>query len=183
MNDREKKLTFMLLTAILLIGTAFLYTSYDAAKKKNMATFTRNTEELERMKNDLFEAEDKIDNEEWLSKNPPIESSFGAVSAELASFIEKSAVKNGVSIKKRPSPVNADPEEFGAYRSAVVIVTGNAVDSQLYRWLVDIQSPDDHRSITLLRISPQRDDNTKADCQLEVSQWFSPLVDETVTSN
>lgn len=178
MNDREKKLTFFLLAIVLLIGSMFLYTSYNAKMAKNRATFKRNQEELERMKVELFDSKSKAKEEEWLNENLPTESTHGKVSSDLAGFTEKSAERNGVEFKTRPRPTDEDPDEFGAYRSAVVRVKGSAMDAPLYRWLVDLQSPKDHRSITSLRIIPQRDDDTKVECELEVSQWFTPPVDE-----
>lgn len=184
MNDREKKLILLLVAAVVLIGTIFLYTTYDSKMKKNKGTYKRNADELTRMKADLAEADSKIDDVEWLAENPPVESMHGAVSADLAEFTEKSALRSGVDIsKKRPAPQDEDPNEFGAYRSAVVRATANAMDDQLYRWLVDLQSPNDHRSITRLYIKPQRDDNTKVDCELEITQWFTPRQEEAESSD
>lgn len=184
MNDREKKLIGLLLGAAVIMGSFFLFTTYQASMKKNRAAHIRNKESIEMMRKELEEAKSQQEDIEWLNEHPPIESTHGTVGAELATFTEKSALKSGVTIKKRPSPTREDTEEEGAYRSATVKVIGNAMDNQLYRWLADLQSPKDHRSITLLRISPQRDDNTRVDCELEVTQWFTPFIDgqETVSN-
>ena len=52
------------------------------------------------------------------------------------------------------------------------------MDSQLYKWLSDLQEPRLSRSITFLRISPQRDDPTRVDCELEITQWFQPEMEQ-----
>jgi hypothetical protein len=52
------------------------------------------------------------------------------------------------------------------------------MDDQLYKWLVELQDPALSRAITFLRISPQRDDPTRVDCELEVTQWFRPEIEE-----
>jgi hypothetical protein len=57
------------------------------------------------------------------------------------------------------------------------------MDRELYRWLTDLQDPAKARSVTLLRISPQRDDATRVDCTLEVTQWFSPESEEDPAIN
>lgn len=175
MNDREKKLTFILVAAVLIIGTMFLYTSYSAKMKKNRATYKRNAEEISRMEKELDEAASRSDEMDWLAEYPPIESTHGKVASDLAGFTEKSALRSGVTIGKRPRPMDEDVNEFGAYRSAVIRVTASAADAQLYHWLVDLQSPNDARSITSLKIIPKRTDDTKMDCELEVTQWYSPL--------
>ena len=86
-------------------------------------------------------------------------------------------------LKVRPSPQLADADESGAYRSAKVKVEASATDRELYGWLTDLQDPRKSRSVTLLRISPQRDDPARVDCVLEVSQWFIPKIEEIAATD
>ena len=44
--------------------------------------------------------------------------------------------------------------------------------------LLSCKIPELNRAITFLRISPQRDDPTRVDCELEVTQWFRPEIEE-----
>lgn len=184
MNDREKKLIFILFGAAFIIVNVFLYTSYRAKITQNKARLTEGAKDLKKMNKELDEADSQIDDVNWLTDNPPVEGTHGKVGAELATYTEKSALRFRVIIKKRPSPQREDTEEGGAYRSARVKVVGNAEDRALYQWLTDLQDPKKGRSITLLRIAPQRDDPTRVDCELEVTQWFMPEIDEeSVTTN
>ena len=130
------------------------------------------------MESDLATWESKADDVEWLMNNQPVVGVHGNIGAELAAYTEKVANKHGVSLSKRPSPQRADTEETGAYRSARAKVVANAMDGQLYKWLVELQDPELNRAITFLRISPQRDDPTRVDCELEVTQWFRPEIEE-----
>ncbi|MBT8038461.1 MAG: hypothetical protein KJO21_13055 [Verrucomicrobiae bacterium] len=156
----------------------FLFTSYNAAKQQKEAMLTKGAKALKKMERELDEAESQRPDQEWLLENPPVVGTHGGVGAELATYTEKSALNNGVTLKKRPSPQREDTEEVGAYRSARVKVLGNASDRELYLWLTDLQAPQQSRSITQLRISPQRDDPARVDCELEVTQWFTPEIEE-----
>ena len=80
----------------------------------------------------------------------------------------------------RPSPQREDADESGAYRSSRVKVAASAMDRELYNWLADLQDPQKSRSVTFLRITPERDDQSRVDCVLEVTQWFSPVSDEAI---
>jgi hypothetical protein len=184
MNDREKKLIFILFGAAFLIVNIFLFTSYNAAMKKKENQLKQGTKDLKKMNTELDAWESQIADVDWLLDNPPVEGTHGKIGAELATYTEKSALRYKVQLKKRPSPQRENPEEGGAFRSARVKVLGNAMDRELYLWLTDLQDPQKGRSITSLRISPQRDDPTRVDCELEVTQWFTPEIEEeAVTTN
>ena len=96
---------------------------------------------LKLMESDLATWESKADDVEWLMNNQPVVGVHGNIGAELAAYTEKVANKHGVSLSKRPSPQRADTEETGAYRSARAKVVANAMDGQLYKWLVELQDP------------------------------------------
>ncbi|MGJ8678331.1 MAG: hypothetical protein ACSHX0_12505 [Akkermansiaceae bacterium] len=183
MNEREKKLIILLFGAAFLILNVFLYLSYDSAMLLNKAALKRNNTEIERMRTALITAESQQEDIEWLNANPPAEGIHGQIGASLATLTEKSALRYGITIKKRPSPINEDLEEQGTYRTARVSVKGNAMDKNLYQWLVDLQSPNDHRSITFLHIEPQRDDPTRIDCEVEITQWFIPAEENSLSAN
>lgn len=183
MNEREKKLLTVLFGAAFIIANVFGYSMYNAGMKRMQAELHNGGKELKKKTDELVKADTRVDEMNWLAENQPAEGTHGRVGAELATYTERSAGRYGVNIKKRPSPLREDAGEGGAYRSAKVKVVGNARDDAMYRWLTDLQDPKKSRSVTFLRIAPQRDDPTRIDCELEVTQWFSPLVDgETVTA-
>jgi len=174
MNAREKKLLLVLgLISFLVIGL-LVVTSYKAAKKQKEIEWEKGAEELARMEKELAAADSQLEEVEWLSSNNPALGTHGKVGAELATYMENSAKRYHVEIKKRPSPQREDPEETGAFRSARVKVLVAARDGELFRWLTDLQDPKKSRSITFLRISPQRKDATRVDCEMVVTQWFTP---------
>jgi len=184
MNDREKKLIFILFGAAFIIVNVFLFTSYKTKMKQKEALFNKGSKDLVKMNEELDAWDSQIDDVNWLYDNPPAMGTHGKVGAELAIYTGKSAQRFKVDLKQQPGPQPEDVEEAGAYRSARVRVIGNAMDRELYQWLTDLQDPKKGRSITRLKISPQRDDATRVDCELEVTQWFTPQdEEESVTTN
>ena len=187
MNTREKKLIAVLFGAAFLIVNVFLFTSYTEAKQRKTNQLNQGAKQLKQMKKELGAWKSQAEDVEWLSNNQPVEGTHGEIGADLTTYIEKSALRNRVKPRTRPSLQPQDLEESGAYRSATVRVAGNATDRELYMWMVDLQDPKKMRSITRLNIRPQRDGNdaSKADCELEVTQWFTPKPDddEAVTAN
>jgi hypothetical protein len=178
MNSREKTLIFVLFGVAFFVINIFLFTSFQSAMQKKRSQLDVGAKKLKLMEADLATWESKADDVEWLMNNQPVVGVHGNIGAELAAYTEKVANKHGVSLSKRPSPQRADTEETGAYRSARAKVVANAMDGQLYNWLVELQDPELNRAITFLRISPQRDDPTRVDCELEVTQWFRPEIEE-----
>jgi hypothetical protein len=184
MNNREKKLIFILFGAAFLIVNVFLFTSYNTAMKKKENQLKQGTKELKKMNKELDAWASQEDDVNWLVDNPPVVGIHSQVRSDLVSVVQRSAQKYRVTPKKAPIPQPENTEEFGAYRSARVKVLGNAMDRELYLWLTDLQDPQKGRSITSLSISPQRDDPTRIDCELEVTQWFTPEIEEeAVTTN
>ena len=178
MNDREKKLIFILIGAAFIIANLFVYTSYDKALKQKKAELGKGANELKFKLAELEEASRRIDEVHWLNENMPAEGTHASIRAELVTSTEQSAAEHRIRMKKRPSPLPENPEEVGDFRSAIVKVLANSRDQELYRWLVELQDPKKARSITHLRITPQRDDATRIDCEMEITQWFTPLSEE-----
>jgi len=178
MNEREKKLISILIGAAFIIANLFVYTSYDRARKQKKTEFTKGANELTFKLAELEEASTHIDEVNWLNENMPAEGTHASIRAELVTSTEQSAAKHGITLKKRPSPLRENPDEVGDFRSAIVKVLANSRDQELYRWLVELQDPKKARSITRLRITPQRDDATRIDCEMEITQWFTPLSEE-----
>lgn len=180
MNKREKTLITVLFSVAFFILNIFLFTSYQAGMQKKRSQLNNGTKQLKQMEADLAVWDSQAQDVEWLSNNQPGMGVHGNIGADLVKETVTVAQRHGVKLPALPSPLPADNEEFGVYQSARVKVKANAMDDQLYKWLTDLQDPERSRSITSLRISPQRDDQTRVDCELEVAQWFTPERDGEV---
>lgn len=178
MNEREKKLIFILFGAAFLIANVFAFTTYQKAMARKQIELTRKTQDYEKKMEELDKADSRLEERRWLENHAPKEGTHAEVRAELVTFTEQSAGRRQVKLKRRPELLSADTKQDGAYRSASIKVIANAEDKQLYSWLADLQDPEKSRTITSLRITPQRDDPTRVDCVLEVASWFTPKSEE-----
>lgn len=178
MNEREKNLILILVGAAFVIANLFGYTTYSSALQKKEVQLKKGKSELDMKRRQLEEAYERNDEIEWLAQNRPAKGTHASIRAELVTFTEQAAIKHRLNVKKRPSALRANPEEVGAFRSSVVKVVVNCEDAQLYKWLCELQDPKKSRSITRLRITPQRDDATRIDCELEVTRWYTPISEE-----
>lgn len=174
MNEREKKLLVLLGAAAFVIVNIFGYTVYQKKMKQMQAVLHNGGKEIREKTDALVKADENLENRDWWMENQPAEGTHGRAGAELATYAERSATRYGLQIKRRPSPQRENLAEPGIYRSAKVKVSVNGRDAEIYRWLTDLQDPGKFRSITRLVITPQRDDATRMDCELEVTQWFAP---------
>lgn len=178
MNDREKKLIFILFGAAFFIANVFVYTSYEEALKKKQIELKNGAAELKLKNDQLIEADRRGEEIQWLANHMPVEGTHISVRGNLVTFVAQSAQKFNITPKKQPSALRENPDEVGDFRSAVVKVMVNCRDPELYRWLCELQNPEQARSITRLKISPQRDNAERIDCELEITQWFTPVIEE-----
>jgi len=178
MSKREKNLIFILFGVAFLIINAFFYASYKQAMQAKRIDYNEGSKELDQIEKELAAWASQAEDAEWLNNNQPATGTHGKTVSDLATYTEQSAGRSQVQLKVRPTPQQEDAYEGGAYRSARVIVEGNAMDDQLIQWLTDLYDPANSRAVTFLRISPQRTDDTRVDCRLDVTQWYSPEADE-----
>lgn len=186
MNQREKKLICILFGGAFFIVNIFLFSSYKGAKQKKEIQLKKNADELALKNKQITESDDRINEVDWLIEHEPKEGTHAEVRADLVNFAEQSALRSGVTAKKRPSPLPENLEEDGRYSTARVEMLVNARDAELYRWIIELQNPEKSRSVTFLRVKPQRDDNTRVECELVLTEWFTPASEESsdeVSSN
>lgn len=178
MNEREKNLILILVGAAFIIANLFGFTTYKASLDKKEALLKSGASELKLKRQQIGEADERSDEIDWLAANRPADNTHDGVLAELVAFTEQSANKNRINIRKHPKPLAAKLDESGNFRSGVVRVSVDCRDAELYRWLCDLQDPKKTRAITRLKIIPLRDDNTRISCELDITQWFTPVDEE-----
>lgn len=183
MNEREKKLIFVLIAAAFIIVNVFAWSMYSSGMKRMQVELQQGTKELKEKIGELDKAAERQDERDWLLDNPPIEGKHRTVGGDLATYTERSAARYGVTIKGSATQLGEDINESGTYRSAKVKVKANGMDAAVYRWLADLQDPGKSRSITRLYMAPRRDVPSQMDCELEITQWFFPAPEnEPVTT-
>ena len=177
MNEREKRLLFVLGFTAFVIANIFAFNLFQKGMNRMKAEAYNGAREIKEKTAAIRKADENPDEWNWWVENQPAEGVHGGIRADLATYVERSAGRFGVQTKGRPTLLPEDLSETGDYRSAAVKVVANGRDAEIYRWLSDLQDPKKFRSITRLEIRPQRDEPTRMDCELEVAQWFVPMAE------
>ena len=73
------------------------------------------------------------------------------------------------------NPFPPTPPKASHYHRAKIQITVSGTEEALYRWFDRLNMPDQLRIATIIRISPNNQDDTKIDCTATIEQWFVPL--------
>lgn len=174
MSSRERNL-LILLVAMAFIAANFLgYKTWYEPKMtalnsaKDAAERTAAFNEAEASSLDLI-ASDR----DWLTKNEPKPSSAGKMATSIQQLSENEAVRSGLTVKRKEFGDEVVDPNLNYHRVRFQIEV-NGTESSIYRWLDRIHVPNQFRAVTFVRLSPQRDDPTRADCEVYLDQWFVP---------
>jgi hypothetical protein len=174
MSSREKRLLLFLSIAGFIVLNLFGYKQYDAKcedfrREKAAATQALRDAKLFRDSSQHVAAE-----MDWLAAHEPPQSAAAQdIQNTLQQLAVKEAEKFGLEVK-RQKLMPADETQGNHYNRAKVEFVVNGKEDALYKWLDSLHSPDQLRAVTSLRLSPDRDDDTKIDCTVVVDQWFVP---------
>jgi hypothetical protein len=171
MSSREKNLLSLLLIAGFLILNFFLYSQFN--KKKTLYEInlkTANTK-LQLAINNQNNAEQFIEQMEWLTEHEPTATDSQVVQGQLQDYIDKQARNVGLTVKgnQRYLPTVASGSY---YHSAQIEITVSGKEPELYRWLHIINEPTAFRAATHIILTPNTQDDTLIDCKAVISQWF-----------
>jgi hypothetical protein len=111
---------------------------------------------------------------EWLAAKEPEPAANQDVQTKLQELCEKEAQSVGLTIKSQ-RPLPTDATEGRHYHRAKIQITVNGKEEALYRWFDRLNMPDQLRSATVIRLSPNQQDDTQIDCSATIEQWFVPL--------
>ena len=89
-------------------------------------------------------------------------------------FAKREAKTAGLTIKSQ-KPLPTDATEGRHYHRAKIQITVNGPEEALYRWFDRLNIPDNSAIATIIRISPNTQDDTQIDCTATIEQWFVPL--------
>lgn len=177
MSDREKKLLIFFGVAIFLVANFFGYSLL--AKKKQEVAVEIGQLETTIMEAENFEAQEAqvLDEMEWLVEHEPEPVEAEPVGPKLEQFANARATSAGLTVQKRT--ILPDDETGPSYWRARVEMQVTGMEEALYRWLSQLQDPNQFRAVTALRLSPNREDDTKIDANVVIEEWFIPLLADT----
>lgn len=174
MSSREKKLLIFFVTAIFAAANLF---GFQWLQKKRLDVQKQIKEQEVVLKAaDAAQSSKEVFIQEidWLEDNTPEPKEGELVPSQLENFVTTEATRAGLTVVR---PKILDNDESGVYYNRArfeIAVSGN--EAALYRWLVRLHSPRDFRAITALRLNPNREDDTLIDANVQVEQWFVPVL-------
>ncbi len=172
MSDREKKLLlFFSLAGFAIVN--FLVFNYAVSKKAEIEGDRKKAEiQLAQAKVFHNSSEEILDEMDWLDEHEPEPAAPQEVQTKLQAFVEREAKATGLTIKSQKASTQAEPGKIYHRVRLLITVTGN--EQSLYQWFGRINVPDQFRSATQIRLSPNAQDDTQIDCTATVEQWFVP---------
>ncbi|MGD7653621.1 MAG: hypothetical protein ACQCXQ_10430 [Verrucomicrobiales bacterium] len=172
MSAREKKLLIFFAVAGFIVLNFLAVTFFQT--KKNDAVRKRDQARVQLETAEMYQASSaSVANEmEWLAKHTPEPAANQDVQTQLQKLCEAGATKAGLEIKtQKPLPSDINGVHF---HRAKMQLTVSGKEESLYRWLDQLNQPDQLRIATQIRLSPNKKDDTLIDCTATVEQWFVP---------
>lgn len=173
MSARERRLVILL--GLIGFGLLNLFAFKWFQQKKESVRRARGQAEvtLQNARAFLEMRQQFADEIDWLGKHEPQPAAVQEVESSLQRFVQEEAVKAGLTVKRQKIQP-ADRAEGATYHRARVEFQVTGSESALYGWLYKLQAPEQFRAPTALRLTPERDDDTKIDCTVVIEQWFVP---------
>lgn len=173
MTSREKRLlTFFAIAAfaiVNLLGFKFLIQKRNDQRGKLIAA-EKELEGAQQIGDISAQFTDDID---WLNARDLKEKHEQDVQNELKQFAYQEALRNGLQVGSQKLLEAVAPEGSRFHRSRVEFkVSGK--EEPFYRWCDKLQSPDQLRAVTYMRLAPAREDDTKIEATVIAEQWFIP---------
>lgn len=178
MSSRERNLLLLL-----ALGGFFLLNFFGfnyASKVSETIKKEKSAAELELIEARNYSARrDELQPQmEWLAAHMPEPSVYQTKQSDLQQFTESEANKVGLTIRPNSQkllPTNTEGKHFHRVKVQLDLIGTNKA---LFDWFAAVNDPLAFRAATKIRLSPDREDNTKINCTVEVEQWFVPSTDD-----
>jgi hypothetical protein len=173
MSAREKKLIIFFAIAGFAILNLFVF---NFATAKRQAVDTRREQALQKLATaEMFrESSAQVtDQMAWLAQHEPQPAANQDVQTKLQQLAEREAKATGLTIKTQ-KPLPTDSTEGRHYHRAKIQITVSGSEQALYQWFDKLNTPDQLRIASQIRLTPNQKDDTQIDCTATIEQWFVP---------
>jgi hypothetical protein len=174
MSPREKKLLIFFAVAGFLVLNFLAIGFYKTKRQQVERDFNQANRKLETAKMYRASREQVADQMEWLAKHEPQPAANQDVQTKLQQLGEAEARTAGLTIKAQ-KPLPTDATEGRHYHRAKIQLTVSGREEALYMWFDRLNMPEQLRAATVIRLSPNTQDDTLIDCTATLEQWFVPL--------
>lgn len=174
MSPREKKILIVFAGSAFLVVNFLAFGFFQAKRAEVDRKLTQARQQLDTAEMFRSSREQVSDQMEWLASKEPQPAANEDVQTMLQQLCEREATSAGLTIKSQ-KPMPTDSSEGLHYHRAKIQITVNGREEALYRWFDRLNMPDQFRAASLIRLSPNQQDDTQIDCTATVEQWFVPL--------
>lgn len=182
MSPREKKLLIFFATAGFIMVNFMLFGFLKSQKGKYDLQLGQAQRKLDTA-NMISESRDQVEDEmNWLSEHEPDPAADQDVQTKLQQLCEREAKNVGLTIKSQ-KPLETDATEGKNYHRARFQFTVNGAEDALYKWFYALNAPDQFRIASNIKLSPNKEDDTKIDCVATIEQWFLPISAEDAAAD
>lgn len=177
MSSREKKLLIFFAVAGFLVINFLLIGFLSKQKIKAASNLAQAKSKLE-VAQRISEMRDQVADEmDWLAEHLPEPAAEQDVQTKLNQLGMREATNSGLTIKSQ-KPLPAVVKEGDYFQRALFQFTLSGPEEALYKWFNAINMPDQLRGTSLIRLTPNSQDDTKIDCVATVAQAFVPPTGE-----
>lgn len=174
MSPREKKILIVFAGSAFLVINFLAFGFFQAKRAEVDRKLAQARQQLETAEMFRSSREQVSDQMEWLASKEPQPAANEDVQTMLQQLCEREATSAGLTIKSQ-KPMPTEAAEGLHYHRAKIQITVNGREEALYRWFDRLNVPDQFRAASLIRLSPNQQDDTQIDCTATVEQWFVPL--------
>ena len=175
MSDREKKfITFFAIVGFVILN--FLAFNFAKSMRISVDAQTKLAKNKLATAENFQQSREQVTGEmEWLAAHEPQPAANQDIQTRLQQDIERDAKESGLTIKPGQQPLPTDTSGKNYHRARIQISVTGAEDA-LYRWFDRLNVPDQLRISSQVRLTPNKQDDTKIDCLATFEQWFVPSI-------
>ena len=174
MSPREKRLLIFFAAAGFIVLNVLGFNFYQKLKIQTAGELAAAKLQLQNAEAFSASREQVAAEMDWLNEHQPPEAAKQDVQTKLQQFCEQQAKSVGLVIKNQKAQPY-DETEGRRYHRARFEFTVNGTEEALYKWFDSLNIPEQMRIATLIRLEPNKQDDTKIDCTAVVEQWFTPI--------
>ena len=174
MSPREKKLLIFFGGTGFIVANFLAFEFYQNKRLEVEQQLVQARQQLETAEIFRASSEQVTDQMDWLAARESEPIANQDAQTQLQQLCEKEATSAGLTIKNQTA-LPSDTADGLHFHRAKIQITVNGKEDALYRWFDRLNMPEQLRSATVIRLSPNSQDDTQIDCTATVEQWFVPL--------
>lgn len=174
LSVREKRLLFLCLAAVFLVGNLFAFREFNVRHKALKTELADLQEQVTTNRILLSDKEFWEKRSNWLDKNMPYTASAGRAQGQLLEALQTSALDHELTVSNQTL---LEPLALEHGNEVAVSLRVRGDQEKMMRWLLTLQSPEKFQAIKSfdMELDTRAQETTpQAQCNLTVARWFNP---------